>query len=151
MALYPGLGHASRVVEAALRAAVESIFVGCGMGAIDAALLADTLVHADLRGIHSHGVLRVPEYVAKLTEGGVDPVGRPLIVRENASALVIDGGNSMGQIGAAFAMRAAIERAGTRGVAAARGPRLLRFASTTVRDIDATGDDHRSPPGAGGW
>ena len=32
----------------------------------DAALLADSLVTADLSGTHSHGVLRVPEYVKKL-------------------------------------------------------------------------------------
>ena len=32
----------------------------------DAALLADSLVTADLSGTHSHGVLRVPEDVKKL-------------------------------------------------------------------------------------
>jgi LDH2 family malate/lactate/ureidoglycolate dehydrogenase len=85
----------------------------------DAALLADTLVAADLRGVHSHGVLRVPEYTKKLLGGGVDPKGRPQVVRDNGSAIVVDGGNSMGQIGATFAMREAIGRARTHNIAAA--------------------------------
>jgi LDH2 family malate/lactate/ureidoglycolate dehydrogenase len=85
----------------------------------DAALLADSLVAADLRGIHSHGLLRVPEYVEKLLRGGVDPKGRPFVVSDRAAALVIDGGNSMGQIGSYFAMRAAIDRARTLNVAVA--------------------------------
>src|SRR5205807_2350881 len=66
----------------------------------------------------SHGVLRVPEYVGKLTHGNVDPRGRPSVVRDVGACLVVDGGNSMGQIGATFAMERAIERAATTGIAA---------------------------------
>ena len=97
---------------------VADIFAGCGMAPEDAALLADSLVQADLRGIHSHGVLRVPDYVAKLTAEGVDPRGRPTVVKDNGGALVVDGGNAMGQIGGVFAMDMAIARARVHGVAA---------------------------------
>ncbi len=89
------------------------------MSPADAFLLADSLVAADVRGVHSHGVLRVPEYVEKLLAGGVDPAGRPRVVRDQAAAIVVDGSNSMGQIGATFAMHRAIERARTVNVAAA--------------------------------
>lgn len=98
---------------------VAAIFERCGMRAADAALLADTLVYADLSGIHSHGVLRVPEYIQKLTRLGVNPRGQPTVVREFGGCLVVDGGNSMGQIGAHFAMGRVIERAKTHGIAAA--------------------------------
>ena len=87
----------------------------------DAALLADSLVQADLRGIHSHGVLRVPDYVAKLTREGVNPRGVPRVARRTGGAIVVDGDNSMGQIGGVFAMRQAIDAARTAGVAAAVG------------------------------
>lgn len=85
----------------------------------DAWLLSDSLVYADLGGVHSHGVLRVPEYVLRLTKGGVDPRGRPFVAVDHGSALVVDGGNSMGQIGAVFAMDQAIARARQTGLAAA--------------------------------
>jgi L-2-hydroxycarboxylate dehydrogenase (NAD+) len=77
---------------------ITHIFEQVGMESTDASLLADSLVFADLRGVHSHGLLRVPEYVEKLTNKGVDPKGRPHIVKAFGSCVVIDGGNSWGRL-----------------------------------------------------
>jgi LDH2 family malate/lactate/ureidoglycolate dehydrogenase len=112
MPTYPASETERRVDAVALGQLVGAVFRRSGMRPNDAALLADTLVTADRRGVHSHGVLRVPEYVRKLAGGGVDPQGRPEAVRQVGACLVVDGGNSMGQIGAHFAMRRAIEVAG---------------------------------------
>jgi len=49
------------VQPAQLQQRVRGLFERRGMGPDDAGLLADTLVSADVRGIHSHGVLRVPD------------------------------------------------------------------------------------------
>jgi LDH2 family malate/lactate/ureidoglycolate dehydrogenase len=119
MAVYPGSETDRRIAAADLRGLATAIFAACGMSDADAGLLAATLVHADLRGVHSHGTLRIPEYVKKLTVDGVDPRGRPRLVHGSGAALTVDGGNSMGQIGGSFAMQAAIERAGTLGLALA--------------------------------
>jgi LDH2 family malate/lactate/ureidoglycolate dehydrogenase len=112
-----------RVGAAQLLELVSAMFRRCDMSEADALLLADTLVFADLSGIHSHGVLRVPEYAQKLTVNGVDPQGQPQVVRQMGACLVVDGNNSMGQIGCQFAMQKAIERAQEHGVgvAAVRG------------------------------
>lgn len=114
----PSVTSESRVDAQALRRLVTEVFQRCQMQDEDAAYLAGTLVDADLRGVHSHGVLRVPEYVKKLTIGGVNPRGEPSVVRDVGACQVVDGGNSMGQIGLRFAMQRAIERAATTGVAA---------------------------------
>jgi LDH2 family malate/lactate/ureidoglycolate dehydrogenase len=119
MSSYPTTENEQRIRPDELRALVTEIWLRCGMSQDDAALLADTLVAADLRGVHSHGVLRVPEYVKKLRGGGVDPKGRPRVVRDSGAALVVDGANSMGQIGTHFAMSQAIERARQHNIAAA--------------------------------
>ena len=111
MAIYPTSDTDLRVPPARLIFVVRAVFVRCGMSDEDAALLAESLVRADLRGVHSHGVLRVPDYVNKLTKEGVDPRGRPRIVSERAGAIVVDGDNSMGQISGSFAMKRAIEKA----------------------------------------
>ena len=66
MAEYPGSERERRFGWEAVSSVVADTFLASGMGREDAALLADTLVHADLRGIHSHGVMRVPDYVEKL-------------------------------------------------------------------------------------
>ena len=59
MARYPGTDRERRVEPELLKHQVAGIFAGCGMSDADASLLADSLVQVDLRGIHSHGVLRV--------------------------------------------------------------------------------------------
>jgi L-2-hydroxycarboxylate dehydrogenase (NAD+) len=119
MSNYPSAATDSAVAEDALLGRVEAIFQHCHMSAEDARLLADTLVTADVRGVHSHGVIRVPDYVKKLTAEGVDPHGRPRIVSERHAALLVDGGNAMGQVACDFAMRHAISRASQLGVAIA--------------------------------
>ena len=58
--------------------------------------VTESLVEADLRGIHSHGVLRVPDYVGKLTREGVNRKGVPHIVKEFGAVLVVDCDNNMG-------------------------------------------------------
>jgi LDH2 family malate/lactate/ureidoglycolate dehydrogenase len=117
---YPGTETDRRISSEELQTTVSEIFRCCGMPPSSANLLAATLVIADLRGVHSHGVLRVPDYVHKLREGGVDPRGEPRTIRDDdGAALVVDGANSMGQIGGTFAMRQAIERARETGIAAA--------------------------------
>jgi LDH2 family malate/lactate/ureidoglycolate dehydrogenase len=63
MAEYPGSETERRISADALHAVVGAIFEPCGMSSEDATLRAETLVVADLRGVHSHGVLRVPDYV----------------------------------------------------------------------------------------
>jgi LDH2 family malate/lactate/ureidoglycolate dehydrogenase len=107
-----------RISHVELLDLVRAVFERCGMSPPDAHLLADSLVQADLRGVHSHGVLRVPEYVEKLTAGGVDPRGRPSVARDAGACVVVDGGNAMGQVAADFAMRTAIQRADEHGIAA---------------------------------
>lgn len=117
MAIYPRSQNDRIVRHEGLNKVVAGIFAACGMPSRDAELLARTLVDADLRGVHSHGVLRVADYVKKLTNEGVDPRGTPVIVSRRGGAIVVDGGNSMGQIGGTFAMRAAIDLARTTGIA----------------------------------
>jgi L-2-hydroxycarboxylate dehydrogenase (NAD+) len=119
MSTYPRGATDSAVAVNVLLRRVEDIFGRCAMSPDDAGLLADSLVTADVRGVHSHGVLRVPDYVKKLTGEGVDPQGRPRIVSERRAALVIDGGNAMGQVACDFAMQQAISRAAHLGVAIA--------------------------------
>ncbi len=108
---YPTAETETRVHFDALLDRVGRIFRSAGMGDEDARLVAHSLVIADARGVHSHGVLRVPEYVKKLSSGGVDPRGNPRVASDNGTALVVDGGNAMGQVACAFAMERAIGRA----------------------------------------
>ena len=60
---------ATPVSEADLTALVAGIFAGHGVPAADAHRVAECLVLADLRGVGSHGVSRVPIYTERLRRG----------------------------------------------------------------------------------
>ena len=111
MANYPGWETERRFAPSHLSNVVRDIFAAAGVSSDDASEIAQSLVAADQRGIFSHGTLRVPEYLEKLTVGGVNPRGRPRVTSSVGGALTVDGDNAMGQVVAAFAMRMAIERA----------------------------------------
>ena len=119
MPVYPQGDDDQLVQSGELSGLVTAIFAACGMSADDARLLTDSLVMADARGCHSHGVLRVPEYVKKLREHGVDPRAEPRVIKDRAAALVVDGNNAMGQVACEFAIRQAITRARQTAVAIA--------------------------------
>jgi len=102
----------------ALRGWATEIFARAGLRDPDAALVSDSLVEADLRGVHSHGILRVPRYVADLRAGAIVAQPEVQTVADTGWAVVLDGGGGMGQIAAQAGMRRALDRAATGGHAA---------------------------------
>lgn len=119
MPAYPGSETERRVPFDPLLEVITGVFAACGMPREDAALVADTLVSCDLRGVHSHGLIRLPDYLSRFVPGGINPNASPRIVTELGGAIRIDGDNGMGQVVGVFAMNEAIERAKTHGVAIA--------------------------------
>ncbi len=60
------------VQEKELRALVIRKLTEAGLNAVDANTVADVLVHADLRGVRSHGVIRTEHYVTRLKAGSLN-------------------------------------------------------------------------------
>jgi LDH2 family malate/lactate/ureidoglycolate dehydrogenase len=77
----------------------------------EAKITSDVLVSADLRGIESHGVSRLPRYAKRLTNRWIPPKARLTVSRETGVSLLMDGHNSLGQVVAYEAMRRCIEKA----------------------------------------
>ena len=76
-----------------------------------AATVADMLVDAELTGVATHGVSRLAIYMERVDKGLVSKHNNARIVRESPSALVVDAGNSLGAVGATFAMDECIRKA----------------------------------------
>lgn len=110
---------AARSVDASiLRTQVTRIFEKLGLPTGDAAIVAEHLVEADLRGVHSHGVIRVPTYVAGCQSGAINAHPKIQIVTDNGGQVVVDGDNAIGQLAAFRANEIAIERGKAHGMAA---------------------------------
>lgn len=63
-----------------------------------AEVVADVLVHADLRGVHSHGVLRTEHYVKRLNSGGMNPSPKFLVTKKGMSSAIFDGDHGLGHV-----------------------------------------------------
>ncbi|MAF47655.1 MAG: Ldh family oxidoreductase [Rhodospirillales bacterium] len=89
----------------------RSVFVAAGVEPANAELWADILIWANLRGVDSHGVLRIPEYIDHIDTGKLNPRPRLGIERSAGAAVSIDADRAPGPVAMKAAMDEAILRA----------------------------------------
>ena len=95
----------------ALTRSVTDVLGAVGVPTDDAELIAASLVEADRRGTHSHGVLRLPLYVEAVRRGGIVPHPDMRWVREHGATAVLDAAGGFGQVATARALTRARELA----------------------------------------
>jgi LDH2 family malate/lactate/ureidoglycolate dehydrogenase len=114
----PGVDGGIRFPADKLRTWTQDVFQKVEVGQDDAALLTDSLLEANLRGVDTHGITRMLcVYVERIRKGVLNAKTNLVIVREKPSTALIDCHNSIGQVGAERAMRITIEKAKHTGVA----------------------------------
>lgn len=79
-----------------LKAKTEAICVAGGIPAADAAMIADVLVTTDMRGIHSHGVVRLARYLDCIRAGGIKAAADPVTLSESANSLMVSAEGGLG-------------------------------------------------------
>ncbi|MBM3706884.1 MAG: Ldh family oxidoreductase [Actinobacteria bacterium] len=78
----------------------------------DAKIVADVLIEADLRGVDSHGLIRIYSYYGlRLEKKYMNPFTRYKILKETDTTVLYDGGNGPGQVVSYDAMTRCIEKA----------------------------------------
>ncbi|WP_258767825.1 Ldh family oxidoreductase [Bradyrhizobium arachidis] len=87
-----------------------------GFTADQAEQTAAMLVWANLRGVDSHGVLRIPRYVEMVELGLINPAAEPRRVSGKGAVAVIDAQRAPGAVGMNLATQAAIELADVNGI-----------------------------------
>src|SRR6185503_20688425 len=81
-----------------LRRLGTDLLVAAQMEPNDARLVADSLVEANLRGIDSHGVVRLPHYLRGLVGGTLEPRPAMSFVRLGPGVGHLDGNCGLGQL-----------------------------------------------------
>ena len=110
-----------------LTAFAAAMFRSAGMTDADAALIAGDLVKANLRGVDSHGVSRIPMYLERLRHGLVNPRPQVKVTRVAGAVAHVDGDNGMGFIPSSIAMDTACDIAGEMGIGLAGVHRSTHF------------------------
>ncbi|WP_342514420.1 ureidoglycolate dehydrogenase [Sporosarcina sp. FSL K6-1522] len=79
--------------------------------------VADVLVHADARGVHSHGAMRVEYYAERIAKGGINTSPIFTFEKTGPCSATFDGDNGVGHVVADLAMNEAIKMAKETGIA----------------------------------
>ncbi len=102
-----------------LKSLAADIASAAGAPRADAAILADSLVAADLAGTSTHGLSRLAIYVKRIRKGLIDPRAELKIDRARAATLAVDAGNGLGQVQAVKVLDRLVPMARQCGVASA--------------------------------
>jgi LDH2 family malate/lactate/ureidoglycolate dehydrogenase len=95
----------------------HAVFEKLGMSSEDAALVADYFVWTELRGLPFVGARRIPEFMARLREGGtrLPTNGGMTVIQERDAFALVDAHHSFAQVSCVRAMDMAIEKAESTG------------------------------------
>lgn len=102
-----------------LRKTTKQMFIKCGVEPEEAKIGTDVLMHADLRGIETHGVSNLMrDYIKGYNSGNFNAVPDWKIVRESPTTATIDGDKGLGLMTTYHSMKVAIEKAEKYGMGA---------------------------------
>lgn len=105
-----------RVAGEELKQFTVEVLSRAGVPRHDAETEAEVLVWANLRGVDSHGVLRIPLYLGWLDEGIMNPEPDIQVISETAATILIEADFALGPVVTTMAMRKVIEKAREAGI-----------------------------------
>lgn len=94
----------------------KEILMATGVSQKDAEYIAETIRYANLLGLHTHGIGRVPLYIKRIKAKSLAPNVDMQVLRDEAAFALIDAGNGFGQIAAGKALDIGINKARNHGI-----------------------------------
>ena len=101
----------NRVSGDEIKRFIIDVMIKAGVPPADAEIEADVLVWANMRGVDSHGVLRIPLYVDYLRDGIMNPKPNIQVINETPATVFIEADNALGPVVTKMAMNIVMEKA----------------------------------------
>ncbi|KAM0694645.1 hypothetical protein Q7P36_005001 [Cladosporium allicinum] len=95
---------------------VQGVLQGNGVSQEHSEIIAKCLVAADLRGVDTHGINRIPSYMARIRQGVLDPKAQPILTETTPVIAQVDAHNSFGFVAAHMGMQKACAMAKIYGI-----------------------------------
>ncbi|AWK71748.1 hydroxyacid dehydrogenase [Rhodococcus oxybenzonivorans] len=122
----------TRWPEQQARTLAARAFREAGVPAGNAEQVADALVDTSLRGIDTHGLRLLPQYLDELATGVAKATATPTVVSDRGAGLLLDADGALGVLAGLAAARLAAERAREFGVAAVGVRNSNHFGAASV-------------------
>lgn len=101
-----------------IRSLSQKIFEKAGLSAADAEIITDVLLQTEMRGVFTHGFMRLERYVDCILSGGIHTDGALRVVYDSPSWASVDGGDNLGIVVSYKAMKLAMKKAKESGIGA---------------------------------
>ena len=99
-----------RIPSSELKQFTIEVLSAAGIPRDDAETEAEVLIWANLRGIDSHGILRIPLYLRWIDSGVMKPTPNIQIVNETPATLMVDADQALGPVVTTMAMKKIIDK-----------------------------------------
>jgi len=106
-----------RFAAAPLRTMVRSMFEKLGSTPEDADVIAEVLVWANLRGVDSHGISRIPRYIELFEKGDANAAPHLRVTKSQSSIVMVEADRAPGPVALRRAADEAVSLARKTGVA----------------------------------
>lgn len=124
------MGNGSILIPAEhLKNFTAEAFQRAGMSSSDAAIAAEVVTEADLRGLDSHGIIILPTYIQALMNGEINPRPNIKILKESRLHALMDGDLGMGQLVSVRGMKLCLDKARESGMGIVLAKRSCHFGA----------------------
>ncbi len=137
MADESGAGDVVYVGADEARRFIAALLVAEGLSDENAAIMAAALVRADLRGVDTHGIVRLPTYLDRMRRGLVNPSPQLRVQAVLPACALLDGDNGFGFVVATQAMAEAMKLAAANGVGLISVKRSTHFGMAATYLLQA--------------
>ncbi|ROR11588.1 Ldh family oxidoreductase [Erwinia sp. JUb26] len=96
---------------------IQAVLAAAGIPSTIAGILAQRIAIAERDGTLSHGLMRLPDYLASIKAGWITANAQPVIDAQPSPFVQADGGNGFTQAAAQLARQAVLERLSRYGIA----------------------------------
>lgn len=105
-----------RVQIVEIKARSRACFEKAGLSAEDACIITEVLTETEMRGVFTHGFLRLERYINCIKSGGIKTDGKYSVLFDSPSWASIDGNDNLGIVISYKAMNLAMEKAKATGI-----------------------------------
>jgi L-2-hydroxycarboxylate dehydrogenase (NAD+) len=96
---------------------IQRVLIAAEMSRDDARVIADLMAEADVNGSDGHGVFRLPGYIRRIKEGGLNLKPNIRIEKEKSGMALVNGDNAQGHLVMRYCAELATKKAKESGVA----------------------------------
>ncbi len=120
----PSQARAWHLAPETICAVGQALLAKAGAPPDHARIVMEHLIVANAMGLDSHGIMRLPQYLAEIETGLIDPRAEPVIIDTAPACLAVEGRRGFGQVVGMRMVEALIPLARLSGIALAKGHQL---------------------------